>query len=124
MDVKGRWKVKFNLSGVGEKNLVLESKAGGVCSFSLLDAGVESKPLQAAWSQTTNDRVNFSGEAELPLGTCCVEIGTLVFKGKFKSNDSISGKAVFIGSTQDEENLNGFRTMVGTFIATRDSANH
>ena len=127
-DPTGRWQVKFYLSGVGEKKLILESKANGAGSFLLLDAGVDnapsSNPLTASWSQATNDRVNFSGEAELPLGTCCREVGTLVFKGKFKTNNSISGKAIFIGSTEDEENYNGFRSMTGTFVATRDAANH
>jgi hypothetical protein len=119
----GRWRVKFNLSGVGEKNLVLDAQARGAGSLLLLDAAADGKsvvgPLPAAWSQTTNDRVNFSGEVELPIGTCCREIGTLVFKGKFSSKNSIAGKVIFIMSTADEENFNGFRSSLGTFTATR-----
>lgn len=119
----GRWRVKFNLSGVGEKNLVFDAQARGAGSFLLLNAGPDNKPavvpLSASWSETTNNRVSFSGEVELPLGTCCREIGTLVFKGKQTSSDSITGKAIFIGITEDEENFNGFRSTVGTFTATR-----
>jgi hypothetical protein len=119
----GRWRVKFTLPGVGEKNLVFDSKAGGSGSFLLLDAGPDDKaavtPLPAAWSQTTNARVNFSGEVELPIGTCCRETGTLILKGKFTSSNSISGKAIFVGSSEDGENFNGFRSMVGTFTAIR-----
>jgi hypothetical protein len=63
--------------------------------------------------------VNFSGEVELPLGTCCREIGTSVFKGKFASKNSIAGKVIYIMSTTDEENFNGFRSSLGTFTATR-----
>lgn len=122
-DLAGRWRVKFILPGVGEKNLVFDSKSKGSGSFLLVDAGSDDKSaptsLPAAWSQTTNDRVNFSGEVELPIGTCCRETGTLIFKGKFSSNNYISGKAIFVTSTQDEENFNGFRSMVGTFNATR-----
>jgi hypothetical protein len=119
----GRWRVKFNLSGIGEKNLIFDARAGGAGSFLLLDAGPDNKPavvpLSAAWSETTNNRVSFSGEVELPIGTCCREIGTLIFKGKLSSNDTITGKTVFIGITEDEENLNGFRSTSGSFTATR-----
>jgi hypothetical protein len=43
----------------------------------------------------------------------------LIFKGKFASNNSISGKAIFITSTIDEENFNGYRSALGSFTATR-----
>jgi hypothetical protein len=119
----GRWQVKFTLSGVGQKNLILESRGGGAASILLLDTGPDDRPvdhpLPASLSITTNGRVNFSSEVELPIGTCCREIGTLVFKGKITSDISISGTAIFIGSTQDEENPLGFRSMLGTFTATR-----
>lgn len=122
-NLPGRWRVKFNLSGIGEKNLVFDAQARGAGSFLLLDTGPDTKPaagpVSAAWSDTTNNRVSFSGEVELPLGTCCREIGTLAFKGKQTSNDTITGKAIFIGITEDEENFNGFRSTVGSFTATR-----
>jgi hypothetical protein len=123
VNLVARWRVKLTLSGVGEKNLVFDAQAKGAGSFLPLDTEPDGKPvaapLPAAWSQTTNERVNFSGEVELPIGTCCREIGTLIFKGKFASNNSISGKAIFITSTIDEENFNGYRSALGTFTATR-----
>src|SRR5260370_21774866 len=110
LNLAGSWRVKFTLSGTGEKNLVFDAQAKGSGSLLPLDTEPDGKPvaapLPAAWSQTTNERVNFSGEVELPLGTCCREIGTLVFKGRFASNNSISGKAIFISSTIDEQNFN------------------
>jgi hypothetical protein len=122
-NLAGRWRVKFDVSGVGEKNLIFDSQAKGSGSLLLLDAGPDNKvitvPLPAAWSQTTNDRVSFSSEVELPLGTCCRETGTLILKGKFRSGNSISGRAIFVTSTVDEENFTGFRSLVGTFTATR-----
>lgn len=124
-NLAGRWRVKFALSGVGEKNLIFDSQAKGSGSFLLLDAGPDNKsattPQPATWSQTTNDRVNFSGEVELPFGTCCRETGTLIFKGKLSSGNSISGKAIFVGATEDEENFTGFRSTIGNFTATRVS---
>jgi hypothetical protein len=118
----GRWRVKFTMAGL-EKNLILVSRTGGVASFFLLDTGPDDKavpgPQPAAWSQLTNGRVSFSGEAELPLGTCCRELGTLIFKGKFSSANSLAGKVIFITSVDEEENPNKFRSLVGTFTATR-----
>ena len=120
--LNGRWHVKFTLAGV-EKNLSFESKADGVGLFILLDTGPDNRavpdPAPAVWTQLTNDRVSFSGEAELPIGTCCREIGTLVFKGKFDSNDSLFGKLLFVTSVDEEESPFKYRSLVGTFTAKR-----
>ena len=121
--IAGRWRVKFSLAGIGEKNLIFAAQVKGSGSFTPLDTEPGDKPvadpLPAAWSETTNARISFSGEVELPFGTCCRETGTLIFKGKFESANSISGRAIFVGSSIDEENFNGFRSTVGTFTATR-----
>ncbi len=118
----GRWRVKFTLSGV-EKNLVFDAKAKGSGFFLLLDTAPDDKPvaspLPAAWSQLTDDRVSFSGEAELPIGTCCREVGTLIFKGKFSSSNIISGGLIFVTSVEEEESPYKFRSIVGAFTASR-----
>ena len=105
------------------KELDTSFSGQGVASFLLLDTGPDDKPVAdpqpAAWSQLTNDRVSFSGEAELPIGTCCREIGTLIFKGKFTSSNSISGKLIFVTSIDEDESPNKLRSVVGTFTATR-----
>src|SRR5438067_5474989 len=120
--LNGSWHVKFTLAGV-EKNLSFESKADGVGLFMLLDTGPDNRavpdPAPAVWTQLTNDRVSFSGEAELPIGTCCREIGTLVFKGRFDSNDSLFGKLLFVTSVDEEESPFKYRSLVGTFTAKR-----
>ena len=119
----GRWQVKFTFAGRNEMNLVFEAQAKGVGNFLLLDTAADSKPeaapRAAAWLATTNDRVGISGEVELPIGDCCREAGTLILKGTPGPNNSLAGRVVFIASTTDEENGVGFRTMVGTFTATR-----
>src|SRR5215213_5422831 len=125
-DLTGRWRVKFTFAGRTEMNLILDAQAKGAGTFLLLDTAADSKPetspRPAAWLQTTNDRVGFSGEVELPIGTCCRETGTQIFKGKFASDNSLSGKVIFVGSTEEEENPIGFRAMIGTFTATRIAA--
>ena len=122
--LNGSWHIKFTFAGRSEMNLIFNANEKSVGTLLLLDTAPDSKPelspRPAAWLQTTNDRFGLSGEVELPIGTCCRETGTLVFKGKFASNNSISGKVVFIGSTEEEENPIGFRAMVGTFVATRE----
>lgn len=118
----GRWQVKFIVEGV-EKNLILVAQARGVGSFLLLDTAPDNKPVAeaqpAAWSQLSNNRISFSGEVELPIGTCCREMGTVIFKGKFTSNNSIAGKLIFVTNIEDEESPYKFRSAVGTFLATR-----
>lgn len=124
-EVPGRWQVKFAFAGRTEMNLIFDAKAKGDGTLLLLDTAPDSKPetspRSATWTETTNDRMSFSGEVELPIGDCCRETGTLIFKGKFGANkpNSLSGKVIFIASSEDEENGVGYRTMVGTFTATR-----
>jgi hypothetical protein len=127
MSLVGRWRVKFTLTGGDEKNLIFDSRARGSGSFLLLDTGPDNKPiadpLPAVWSELTNDRVSFVGDVELPIGTCCREIGTLTFKGKFISSNSIAGKLVFVTSVDEEESPYKFRSLVGTFTANRVTGN-
>lgn len=120
----GIWRIRFILSGV-EKNLVLNTHPKGTATLKLLDTGPDNKPVAdpvaASWAQTTGGRISISTNVELPLGTCCREVGTLVFKGKFTSGNSISGTTIFIGSTEDEESILKFRAAVGTFVAAKES---
>lgn len=118
----GRWRVTFRLSGENDKNLIFDAKPKGSGSFQLLDTGPDDKPVletvPAVWSELTNNRISFSGEAELPIGTCCREIGTMIFKGKFKTNTSISGGFIFVTSVDEEESPYKYRSHIGTFTAT------
>jgi hypothetical protein len=120
--LNGRWRVKFKMSGL-EKNMIFEAKENGAGFFKLLDTAVDDKPVAnpvpGVWSQLTNDRVSFSGETELPLGTCCREIGTMMFKGRFTSANAIAGTVIFVTSVDQEESAFKFRSEVGTFTATR-----
>lgn len=125
-ELSGRWQVKFTFAGRDEMNLIFDSHDRGSGSFLLLDtapeARSESSTRSAAWVKSTDDQVSFSGEVELPIGDCCRETGTLIFKGKFRGNNLLSGKVIFVGSTEDEENPIGFRAMIGSFTATRLAA--
>ncbi len=123
--LNGRWRVKFSLVGISEKNLIFEAKPGGVGTFLGLDTDIDNTPVKdpspAVWSDIQNNRVSFSGNLDLPFGTCCRDVGALVFKGRFEPDGSIKGRVVFIGNTIDEENFNGFTTATGTFTASREA---
>ena len=118
----GRWQVKFSIGGL-QKNLIADVKANGVAAFELLDTTADNGPVRqpepAVWSILSNDRLSISGEAELPLGTCCRERGTLLLKGSFSSPNAITGKLLFVTSVDDEESPIKLRSEIGTFTATR-----
>lgn len=118
----GRWRVTFSIAGDPEKHLIFEVKSKGAGSFSLLDTGPDNNavpdPAPAVWSEVENDRLSFAGETELQLGTCCRQVGTLIFKGKFKSSTSITGGIIFVTSIDEEESPYKYRSHIGTFTAT------
>jgi hypothetical protein len=122
--LSGRWRVNFSLVETKDKNLILEVKPKGSGTFLMLDTAPDNEPvadpLPAVWSEIDNGRVSFAGNVEMPLGTCCREVGTLIFKGTYASDNLIKGKTIFIASTTDEENFIGFRSSTGTFTAKRE----
>ena len=118
----GRWEVKFTLMNSAEKNLVLVAQENGIGSLELRDTGPDNKPVPtpqpATWSKT-GDKLNISTIVELPIGTCCRETGTLILKAKVVSNNSFSGKLIFVTDTDEEESPYKYRSTIGTFSATR-----
>jgi hypothetical protein len=60
--------------------------------------------------------VTFSGAVEFPLGNVGRDAGTLMFKGKFETPDSISGEVDFAPMVGERV------TRHGTFKATRDNS--
>jgi len=120
--IVGRWHVKFTLIGGEEKNLDLIAKEHGVGIFELKDTGPDNKPVPtpqpAIWS-TMADTLSISSNLELPIGTCCRENGTLIFKAKNVSGNSFSGKLIFVTNTDEEESPYKFRSTIGAFSATR-----
>ncbi|HEY6246959.1 MAG TPA: hypothetical protein VIX17_23605 [Pyrinomonadaceae bacterium] len=122
----GRWHVKFILIGGEEKNLDLIAKEHGVAVFELKDTGPDNKPVPTPqpgiWSMS-DDKLSVSSNVELPIGTCCRENGTLIFKAKNVSSNSFSGKLIFVTNTDEEESPYKFRSTIGTFSATRLTKN-
>ena len=118
----GRWQVKFTVLDTNEKNLVFTAQEGGDGSFQLLDTASDNKPVPnlhaAAWSLAKGN-LSISGEVEIQTGPCCRETGTLIFKAKLTSNNSISGKLIFVTNIDEDESPYKYHATVGTFSATR-----
>ena len=118
----GRWQVKFTLLDSPERNLVFTAQEHGDGSFQLLDTGPDNKPVAdlkpAAWS-LVNNNLSISGEVELPIGTCCRETGTLIFKARLKDSNTMSGKLIFVTNIDEDESAYKYHSTVGTFTASR-----
>ena len=118
----GRWQVKFTVIDTVEQNLVFTAQEGGDGSFQLLDPTPEGKPdpnpHAAAWLLAKGN-LSISGEVEIQTGSCCRQTGTLIFKAKFVSNNSISGRLIFVTSVDEDESPYKYHATVGIFSATR-----
>ena len=69
--------------------------------------------------QTQRRQATFSGAIEFPIGNVGRDAGTLVFKGKFDSANSISGKVSFFRAGQDLKNSATIPAKTGDFTAKR-----
>jgi hypothetical protein len=108
----------------GEKrSFRFDARAGGKGSLLLLDRGSSLvKPAEASeakWTQGEEDSVTFSGAVEFPVGNVGRDRGTLVFKGKFAAEGSITGEAAFFPLGQEPESPGARPSRTGTFTANR-----
>jgi len=121
LDPVGRWQVTFTLLNSSEKNLIFTAQQNGEGTFQMLDTGADNKPVAglkaAAWS-LTDENLSFSGEVELPTGTCR-QAGTLIFKGKLTSATATSGRLIFVTNVEEDESPYKYHSTVGTFTASR-----
>jgi len=117
----GRYLVEFQLEDLlGKIELKFKAQAKGSGSFLLLtprsNLQPPATPTPAVYTQIGGE-VSFSSEVVFPLGNCCQLPGTLVFKGVFDSPETISGKVIFISTTQDEKGQLVVRVNTGSFTA-------
>jgi hypothetical protein len=122
-NLAGRWPVEFKFSGDKEHTLRFDAQSDGKGEFLLLDAVSSllppAEPTKAQWEQATPDQATFSGDVEFPIGNVGRDAGTLVFKGKFDSAGSISGKVSFFRAGQDLKNPATIPAKTGDFSAKR-----
>jgi hypothetical protein len=122
-NLAGRWKVEFKFSGGEEHTLRFDAQSDGKGAFLLLDTISSllppAEPTKAQWEQAAPDQATFSGAIEFPIGNVGRDAGTLVFKGKFDSANSISGKVSFFREGQDLKNPATIPAKTGDFTAKR-----
>jgi len=122
-NLAGRWKVEFKFSGDEEHTLRFDAESDGKGAFLLLDPISSllppAEPAKAQWEQAAPDQATFSGAIEFPIGNVGRDAGTLVFKGKFDSANSISGKVSFFRAGQDLKNPATIPAKTGGFSAKR-----
>src|SRR5215475_7986772 len=122
-NLAGRWKIEFKFSVDEEHTLRFDAQSDGKGAFLLLDTVSSllppAEPTKAQWEQTAPDQATFLGAVEFPIGNVGRNPGTLVFKGKFDSANSISGKVSFFREGQDLKNPATIPAKTGGFTAKR-----
>jgi len=98
-NMAGRWKVDIVFANGENRSLQFDAHGAGKGSFLLLDPRSKfwgpGKPLEATWTQGEGGSVTFSGAVEFPLGNVGRDPGRLVFKGKFETENLITGEVDF-----------------------------
>jgi len=95
----GSWKVDIRFTNGDSRSLRFDAQGAGKGTFLLLDPKLNvwgpAKPSEAKWTRGEGNSVTFSGPVEFLLGNVGRDAGTLVFKGKFETEGSITGEVTF-----------------------------
>ena len=95
----GRWNVEIAFADGTKRSLRFDAQNAGKGSFLLVDPRSKvwgpAKPSEAKWTQGDGNSVTFSGAVEFPIGNVGRDAGTLVCKGKFETDGSITGEVEF-----------------------------
>ena len=114
-----RWNVVINFADGNKRSLRFDAQDNGKGTFLLLDPMLSrwgpAKPSEAKWTPGDQNSVTFSGAVEFPLGNVGRDPGTLVFKGKFETPDTITGEVEFAPLVGERPSKHG------TFKATRSN---
>jgi hypothetical protein len=122
-NVIGDWKVEITFGNGESRSFRFEARESGKGSFLLLDPRSNvSGPAglsEAKWTQGDEGSVIFSGMVEFPLGNVGRDAGTLVLKGKFGTEATITGEARFFPVDEDSADHTARPSKRGTFKASR-----
>jgi hypothetical protein len=99
MNVIGRWKIEITFANGDHRSLRFDAQDAGKGTFLLLDPRSNvwepAKPSEAKWTQGDQNAVTFSGAVEFLIGNVGRDAGTLVCKGKFETENLITGDLEF-----------------------------
>jgi hypothetical protein len=117
MNMTGTWNVEVTFGEGTKRALRFDAEAAGKGTFLVLDPTLKAwgpaKPSEAKWSQGEGNSVTFSGPVEFPIGNVGRDAGMLSCKGKFESDNVITGEVDFSPLVGDRPSKQG------TFKATR-----
>lgn len=117
LNLIGNWKVEVAFPNGETRSLRFEAQEAGKGSLLLVSSQSNSwgavKPSEAKWTRGDGSAVTFSGTVEFPLGNVGRDPGTLVCKGKFETENLITGDVEFSPLVGDRP------TKSGTFKAIR-----
>ena len=123
VNITGSWKVEITFKNGDSRSLRFEARPSGKGSFMLLDPRSKSwgsaGPSEAKWTQGDEGSVMFSGTVEFLIGNVGRDAGTLVLKGKFGKEGSITGEAMFFPVGQDPNDPKATASKSGMFKAIR-----
>ena len=118
-NVTGSWKIEITFANDQHRFLRFDAQSDGKGSLTVTDpqskAWTGAKPSEAKWTPAEGNSVTFSGPAEFLIGNVGRDAGTLTFKGKFETPDSITGEVDFSPLVGDGPSKQG------TFKAVRVS---
>ncbi len=122
-NVVGSWIVQVTFENGQTHKLRFDARASGKGSF----VSLAPKPIQvgptghsaAAWSQEDEHSLTMSGPVQFPIGNVGIDRGTLLLKGKFETDGSMTGEAKFFPQDQDPQIPKATPSKSGVFKATR-----
>jgi hypothetical protein len=107
----GSWKVEITFTNGESRSLRFDAQGSGKGTLLLLDPKASfwqpAKASEAKWTQGDQNSVTFSGPVEFMLGNVGRDPGTLVFKGKFKTESLITGEVEFSSLVGDRPSKSG-----------------
>ena len=117
-NVTGSWKIEITFANDQHRFLRFDAQNDGKGSLTVTDPQSKvwtgAKPSEAKWTPAEGNSVTFSGPAEFLIGNVGRDAGTLTFKGKFETPDSITGEVDFSPLVGDGPSKHG------TFKAVRE----
>ena len=119
------WNVSYTLPGPTTANtsrqLIFMSFSNGTGTFRMIGPRTSTTTqtvFPAVYDWVTPDYISFTGEVELPIGNCCREAGTLIFKGTASNTGLISGPVIFVVSMPLATSPQPYVIRTGFFTAT------
>lgn len=98
-NVIGSWNVEITFANNEHRLVRFDARADGKGSLAAADPRSKvwdgSKSSEAQWRRGEENSITFSGAVEFLIGNVGRDAGTLIFKGKFETSDSITGEVDF-----------------------------